>query len=234
MAGAGEQIEVEERVAVGVGGGELLRERAVDVDLVAQGGLAEELAAVFEGVLVAVEAGEGGGDEQPRGGAVVLGVAGDHRGAVAVEPGVGGLEPGTDGVPVILGQGIAVDEEGESAREFGEGDEVDDRGGGGVGGAGGVACVVEGGFEEGIAVDEVGADVLRGAGGVLRVGAEEIGRGEAGGGGGEVAQTACLGAEELGVLGGARGADVGLDLGVELVGFAFGREHTGDGRYQAR
>jgi hypothetical protein len=124
LAGAGEQIEVEECVAQRIGRGEFLRKGAVGVDLVAQGGRAQAVAAVVESFFVALRTRERGDDQEPRGGAVVFGIARNDISVFRVEPekeiaeeSVGCREGG-------VGKGI--DEEAQGDGELGEGDELGD------------------------------------------------------------------------------------------------------------
>ena len=203
LADAGEHVQVEERVAVGVGGGKLLGKEAVGADLRADGGRFVAMHAVGENLVVVQVARHGRNLQQPGRGVVVACVAHEQRGAVLGKVGeVAGEPVGELGVEVFGER-----QEGKRDHDLGKRGAVGDierpgRGGEAkqkVGEQRGGAC----GPGRGLA----GLDVCRGGEhGHIECEREQIGRGGAGErdrGGGEDADAVDLG--EVGPGGGRLG-----------------------------
>ena len=200
IAGGGEEVEVEEGVAVGVGGGELVGESAFAGDLGAESDGFELVAEAGEGGVVGEEAGVSRALEQPGAADMVLAVAGEAGQAGDGEPLEEVSEPGFDRGEVLGGEGFGAGQKGDGLGDLCQG--------GGFGDAVGVAGrvksfggVVERGLHAGCGRDEPGLEVLRrclgvagGAAGIGRAG-EEVRGGEGGDGEGELEEGVAVGVE---------------------------------------
>ncbi len=170
VAGGGEEVEVEEGVAVGGGRGEFVGKGAVGEDLGAEGDGFEVVAEICEGGVVRGEAGVGGGLEQPGAADVVFAVACETGEAGGGEPLAEGGKPGFEGEQILRredcgGEGFGVGEEGNGLGDLGEGGGVDDAVG--VASCAGSDCGVdERRFHAGRGSDEPGVEV---GGGVLGI-----------------------------------------------------------------
>ena len=216
LAGGGKEIEVEERVAVGECGRDFVREDAERVNLVAQGGTAEAVAAGVEFDVIGEGASHCGREQKPGGGDVVFGFAGDEGVVVGVEKGLEAGEPCFCCGEFVRREGVGVGQEAQGAGDFGEGDEIDDAGRRGdgfrgvVGGEGKLRGHARGG------IDEPCGEMAAGAEGVAVLVGEDVRGGEGCDRGGCVAQ-GCGVVAEGGVGFGGGGIGVRGELGVEVV-----------------
>jgi hypothetical protein len=121
IAGGGEHVEVEEREAVRVGGGEFAGEGTLGRDLSAESCGSELVAEGGErAVVFSVEAGAGGGLQEPGTAIVVSHIAGEASETGGVEPFQVVGEPLLDGGQVGLGDGFGDGEKGDGLGDFSE------------------------------------------------------------------------------------------------------------------